>query len=62
MTKNDEKPVRVPLDRETEKWVEAHPDYVFTARRCEACGLFYKTSLGHKCGKEVAKNGENRPD
>ena len=44
-----EKPIRVRLDSETEKWSKAHPDHVFTTRQCNACGLFYKPSLGHQC-------------
>lgn len=49
----DEKPTRVRLDSETEKWSKAHPDHVFTAMQCKDCGLFYKPSLGHRCEKEV---------
>ena len=48
----DEKPVRVPLDRETEKWFNAHPDYVATVRQCKDCGLFYNPELRHRCEKE----------
>ena len=61
-----EKPIRVRLDSETQKWSKAHPDCVMTVRQCEVCGLFYKSSLGHQCvaiGKgQKSEKAENRPD
>ena len=40
------------LDKETEKWFKRQPpDTQTTVRKCEKCGLFYKSSLGHKCKK-----------
>ena len=48
-----EKPIRVKFDYATEKWSKAHPDIVFTAMQCKDCGLFYKSSLEHRCKKEA---------
>lgn len=43
------KRARIPFDHATEKWFNEHPDYVATVRQCKACGLFYKSDLGHQC-------------
>lgn len=49
MEKKTEKHVRIPLDRATEKWFDAHPGYVATVRQCKDCGLFYMPELRHQC-------------
>ena len=47
---------KVQVDEPTKKWFEKQPDYmVATVRQCKKCGLFYKTSLGHKCKKGGAE-------
>lgn len=43
---------RIQFDSTTKKWFEAHRDAVTTIRRCDKCGLYYKSSLGHKCKED----------
>lgn len=40
----------VKYDSKTKSWFEKHLLVETTVIRCELCGLFYKPSLGHKCG------------
>lgn len=47
------------LDKETRKWFRKHPDAQTTVRKCEKCGLFYKSSLGHKCKVEAEDERKN---
>lgn len=47
--KND----RIKLDENTKNWFKSHPDAVTTVRQCDKCGLYYKSSLRHKCKESV---------
>lgn len=46
-------------DKETTEWFRSHIVQQTTLCRCEKCGLYYKSSLGHiryrcaKCGANV---------
>lgn len=53
-----EKPIRVRYDYATEKWFKKHPMHETTVMQCEACGLYYKPSLGHRCKKKGTKAGD----
>ncbi len=53
-----EKPIRVRYDNATEKWFKKHPMQETTVMQCEACGLYYKPSLGHRCKKKDTKTKE----
>ena len=46
------------FDKETLDWFKDHREEQTTLCKCEACGLFYKPELGHKCKKEH-KNEDN---
>jgi len=39
----------VRYDTATEEWFRCRGDIQTTVCKCEACGLHYKPSLGHKC-------------
>ena len=39
----------VKYDKDTEEWFKNHKGSQITVAYCDKCGLFYKTSLGHKC-------------
>lgn len=41
--------MKIKYDKETKKWLKAHPGTQSTMCRCSKCGLFYKARLGHKC-------------
>ena len=45
--------MKAKFDKETEKWCKKHIGYQITVCKCDNCGLFYKSSLGHKCAKET---------
>ena len=38
-------------DKETTEWFRSHIVQQTTLCRCEKCGLYYKSSLGHRCRK-----------
>ena len=44
---------KINYDRTTKSWFNSHISQQTTVCRCEKCGLFYKSSLGHKCKKGV---------
>lgn len=46
---------KIIFDEETRKWFELTKVPATTVMRCEKCGLFYKASLGHKCGVKRSK-------
>lgn len=46
---------RIRPDAYLRKWWREHPFDETTVMKCEACGLFYKPELGHKC-KEDGKD------
>lgn len=52
----------VKFDRDTQEWFDRHPDAMTTIRRCEKCGLYYKTGIGHKCetNSVIVKENRNR--
>lgn len=53
-----EKPIRVRYDYVTEKWFKKNPMNQTTVMQCEACGLYFKPSLGHRCKKKNTKGVE----
>lgn len=46
-------PTKVIFDSVTKAWFAKHPDAVTTIRQCYVCGLYYKSSLGHKCEEDA---------
>ena len=48
--------MKVRYDKVTSEWLKMHPLQQTTVGRCEACGLFYKPSLGHRCKYEKRKD------
>ena len=55
-------PDQIQYDRATQEWFDRHPDALTTIRRCEKCGLYYKTGIGHKCetNSVIVKENRNR--
>lgn len=51
-------PDQLKFDRATQRWFDLNPDAVTTVRRCDKCGLWYKTGIRHKC-KEKTKEDSN---
>ena len=47
---------RIRPDYRLQKWFRMHPFDETTVMKCEACGLFYKPELGHKCKKGDTKD------
>lgn len=43
---------KVKFDCATKAWFAKHPEAVTTVRECKKCGLYYKSSLRHKCMKK----------
>lgn len=41
----------VKFDKETQRWLEKNLAQQTTVMKCEKCGLLFKPSLGHNCGK-----------
>lgn len=48
--------MRVSYDTETKNWMDHHIGHQTTVTQCDKCGLYYKTSLGHKCRKDYIKD------
>jgi hypothetical protein len=46
----------IRYDAATADWFLSRCDVQTTVCKCDACGLYYKPSLGHKC--KVRKKGE----
>ena len=47
---------KIHPDSRLKKWFRMHPFDETTVMKCEACGLFYKPELGHKCKKGDTKD------
>jgi len=47
----DEKGIQfIECDQTTKEWLKKQPHWmVFTANKCDKCGLHYNPKLGHKC-------------
>jgi hypothetical protein len=46
-------PDKIKFDRDTQRWFDLNPDAVTTIRRCDKCGLWYKTGIRHKCDENT---------
>lgn len=40
---------KVKIDKTTKEWLENHFGAQTTVCKCEKCGLYYKSILGHEC-------------
>lgn len=46
---------RICCDPRTKKWFRERWYAETTLAKCDACGLYYKPSLGHKCKMDRGK-------
>ena len=46
---------KILYDNATKKWFRNHIGHETTVCKCEKCGLFYKSNLGHKRKMERVK-------
>lgn len=53
-------PDRIKYDSATNAWFAKHPEAVTTVRQCDKCGLYYKSSLRHKCKEDGKDENANR--
>ena len=53
---------RTECDAATAAWIDQHPGVATTLGKCVYCGLYYKTSLGHKCKKGATDNNVGLKD